>query len=173
MVPSITGHLSSSAPRCGHAPGPATRPPVELRQKTTSRPAMVRVTDSLCPTSTLLPATNQPPELRDWATRSAAAMRAGLASRHVVAIRFSRGCGTREIGIRERTFGLETCGSELVGVLSDIVGHAPSLVELRLPFERPRPCHHHAGRRGSLAQRGYPCSTREYVVAIALVRQKG
>src|SRR5215210_6054026 len=167
MVPSITGHLSSSAPRCGHAPGPAIRPPAELRQKTTSRPAMVRVTDSSRPTSTLLPATNQPPELRVWATRSAAAMRAGLASRHVVGIRFSRGCGTREMGIRERTFGLETCGSELVRVLSDI-GHAPSLVKLRLPVERPRSCHHEAGSRCSLAHRGYSCSTREYVVTVAL-----
>src|SRR5688572_1070693 len=71
------------------------------------------------------------------------------------------------MGIRERTFGLETCGSELVRVLSDI-GHAPSLVKLRLPVERPRSCHHHPGRRGSLAQRGYPCSSREYVVVVAL-----
>src|SRR5215203_2971337 len=163
MVPSITGHLSSSAPRCGHAPGPAIRTPAELRQKTTSRPAMIRITDSLRPTSALLPATNQPPELCDWATRSAAAMRAGLASRQVVTIRFSRGWGTREMGIRSRTLGLETCGSELVRVLSDI-GHAPSLVKLRLPVERPRSCHHHPGRRGSLAQRGDPCSSREYVV---------
>src|SRR5687767_8440060 len=71
------------------------------------------------------------------------------------------------MGIRERTLGLEACGGELVRVLSDI-GHAPSLVKLCLPVERSRPCHHHAGCRGSLAQRGYPCSTREYVVAVAL-----
>src|SRR5215211_5344503 len=71
------------------------------------------------------------------------------------------------MGIRERTFGLETCGSELVRVLSDI-GHAPSLVKLRLPGESPRSCHHHAGCRGGLAHCGYSCSTREYVVAVAL-----
>src|SRR4030095_8497370 len=106
MVPSRTGHLSSSAPRCGQAPGPAIRPRAELRQKTTSRPAMVRVTDSLSPTSPLAPATNQPPGLRDCAVRGAAAVRGGLASRHVEAILFGGGCGTRAIGIRERTGGL-------------------------------------------------------------------
>ena len=139
---------------------------MELRQKTTSRPAMVRVTDSLRPTSPLAPATNQPPELRDWAVRSAAAMRAGLASRHVAAIRFSRGCGTRAIGIRERAVGLETSGSGLLRVLSDI--GAPSLVKLRLLLERPRTCHHDAGRRRGLARRGYSCALGEDVVPIAL-----
>ena len=97
-------------------------------------------------------------------------MRAGLASCHVAAIRFSLGCGMRAIGIRERTRGLETCGSGLLRVLSDI-SHAPSLVKLRSPVERPRTCHHHAGRRGSLA-RGDPCSFGEDVIAIALDRSR-
>src|SRR5512133_2029151 len=167
MVPSITGHLSSSAPRCGHAPGPATSPPAELRQKTTSRPAIVRVTDSFGPTSPLAPATNQPPEFCDWAVRRAAAMRPGLASRQVEAIRFSRGCGMRSMGTRERGPRLKGCGRGLIRVLSDI-GHAPSLVSLRLPLERARARYHDAGRRCSLAPGGYSCSTGEHVVALAL-----
>src|SRR6185312_10175933 len=167
MVPSMTGHLSSSAPRCGQAPGPAISSAAELRHKTTSRPAMVRVTDSFRPTSPLVPATNQPPELRDWAVRSAAAMRAGLASRQVEAIQFSRGCGTRSMGMRERGAGLAGCGRGLIRVLSDI-GHTPSLVGLRLLLECAGTCHHDAGRGRSLAPGGYPGSAREHVVPFTL-----
>ncbi len=107
MVPSITGHLSISAPRCGQAPGPATSSPEELRQKTTSRPAMVRATDSFDPTSSLAPATNQPPEFWACDTARAAAIRPGLASRQVEGIRSSRGCGTREMGTRVRMAAVE------------------------------------------------------------------
>src|SRR6185436_14100314 len=167
MVPSMTGHLSNNAPRCGQAPGPATSSPAEFRQNTTSRPAMTRVTDSRRPTSPLAPATNQPPELRDCAVRSAAAMRAGLANRHVAGIPSWRGCGMRAIGIRERGPGLGTCGSGLVRVLSDI-GHTPSLVGLCLSLERPRACDHDACRRCSLTRGGYARTTGEYVVAVAL-----
>ena len=103
MVPSSTGQASISAPRCGQAPGPATSVPSASRQNTTSRPAMVRATDSVAPTSALFPATNQPPEFCAWDTARAAAIRPGLACRQDAVIRFSRGCGTRWIGIRDRT----------------------------------------------------------------------
>ena len=103
IVPPSTGQLSSNAPRCGHAPGPATRLPSDVRQKATSRPAMVRAIDTSRPTSELTPATNQPPESCACDSASAAAIRAGRASRQVDVIRSSRGCGTRAIGIRART----------------------------------------------------------------------
>ncbi len=53
----------------------------------------------------LCPATNQPPEFWACETASEAAIRPGLACRHDEVIRFSRGCGIREIGIRARTLG--------------------------------------------------------------------
>src|SRR5687768_1810489 len=111
IVPSITGHRSINAPKWGQAPGPATKPPEELRQKTTSRPAIVRATDSFRPTSLLAPATNQPPESCPCATARAAAILPGLASRQVGTIRSSRGCATREIGIRDRGAGAAVIGA--------------------------------------------------------------
>ena len=71
------------------------------------------------------------------------------------------------MGIRERARGLETRGSGLIGVLSDI-GRTPSLVKLGSLPERSRTCHHDAGRRCGLTRRRYPCALGEDVVAIAL-----
>jgi len=53
-------------------------------------------------------------------------MRPGLASRQVDAILLCRGCGTRAIGIRERTVCPGSTAT-LVRVLSDILGNAPRI----------------------------------------------
>ena len=54
-------------------------------------------------------------------------MRQGLANRQVDAILLCRGCGTRAIGIRERTVCPGTDGNGLVRVLSDILCDAPRI----------------------------------------------
>src|SRR5687768_9035938 len=73
----------------------------------------------------------------------------------------------RSMGIRERARGLETWGSGLIRVLSDI-GRTPSLVKLGSLFERSRTCHHDAGRRCGLTRRRYACALGEDVVAVPL-----
>ncbi len=76
--------------------------PRQLATDTISWPATVRATDRPADVGAL--ADDVPPAGVLPGHRKESAIRLGLASRQDAGIGFARGCGTREIGTRDRTF---------------------------------------------------------------------
>ncbi len=92
--PETTRPSASGAPRCGHAPGPATGAPARSRQTTSSRPATRAAYGRPDRTSRLAATTNQLPDTRARARFTAAAISAGSASSAVGACASQRERGT-------------------------------------------------------------------------------